>query len=82
MRSCVDPHFSLEHSFELLPVMISDTEEWLEQLPSLPVAKKDEKGRLHIKAEELVSELPFKMIARRLFGDLIDDQVYSSPEFC
>lgn len=75
MRSCVDPHFSLDHAFELLPVMISDTEEWMEQLPSLPISEKDEKGRLHIKAEKLVSELPFKMIARRLFGELIDEKV-------
>jgi cytochrome P450 len=76
MRSCVDPHFGLDKAFELLPVMISDTDEWIEKLPRLPMVKRDEKNnKLTIKAEELVSELPFLMVARRLFGDLIDEKV-------
>ena len=83
MRSCVDPHFTLNKAYDLLPVMIADTEAWLEQLPTLPATKLDEKNsKLIIRAEELVSELPFKIIARRLFGDMIDGEVlYSITKF-
>jgi gliotoxin/aspirochlorine/mycotoxins biosynthesis cytochrome P450 monooxygenase len=80
MRSCVDPHFTLDKAFALLPTMISDTDIWLKDLPSLPNVRKAEKGdKLYIKAEELVSELPFKLIARRLFGDQLDDKVIIYP---
>ena len=56
--------------------MISDTDEWLESLSRLPHVVKNEKdNKLAIKAEELVSILPFKMIARRVFGELVDDKL-------
>ena len=72
----MDPHFTLNKAHDLLPVMIADTDAWLEQLPTLPVTKVNEKNsKLSIRAEELVSELPFNFIARRLFADMMDDEV-------
>ena len=76
LRTHVDPHFTPQKASELLPIMISDTDEWLESLPRLPHVVKNEKdNKLVIKAEELVSILPFKMIARRVFGKLVDDEL-------
>jgi gliotoxin/aspirochlorine/mycotoxins biosynthesis cytochrome P450 monooxygenase len=76
LRSHIDPHFTPQKASELLPIMISDTDEWLESLPRLPHVIRSEKGnKLIIKAEELVSILPFKMIARRVFGQLVDDKL-------
>lgn len=76
LRAHIDPHFSSQKASELLPVMINDTDEWLESLPRLSHVVRGEKdNKLVVKAEELVSILPFKMIARRVFGDLIDDEL-------
>lgn len=76
LRSHIDPHFTVQKAVELLPIMISDTDQWLESLPHLPHVVRNEKdNRLVIKAEELVSILPFKMIARRVFGELVDDKL-------
>lgn len=76
LRSHIDPHFTVQKASELLPIMISDTDEWLESLPRLSHVVRHEKDtKLAIKAEELVSILPFKMIARRVFGDLVDDKL-------
>lgn len=76
LRTHIDPHFTPQRASELLPIMISDTDEWLESLSRLPHVVKNEKdNKLAIKAEELVSILPFKMIARRVFGELVDDKL-------
>jgi hypothetical protein len=76
MRALIDPHFTATQSLKMLSVMIQDTNDWLKKLPNLPTVKRDEKkNQLVIKCEELVSELPFKMIARVVFGDLITDEV-------
>jgi len=76
LRTHIDPHFTSQKASELLPIMISDTDEWLESLPRLPhVVRNGKDNKLAIKAEELVSILPFKMIARRVFGDLVDDKL-------
>lgn len=76
LRTHIDPHFTPQKASELLPIMISDTDEWLESLSRLPHVVKNEKdNKLAIKAEELVSILPFKMIARRVFGELVDDKL-------
>ena len=75
MRTVIDPHFNVDEALQLLPVMVSDTETWLNQLPKSSVVTRDEKNRVIVKAEQLVSELPFMMIARRLFGELIDEEV-------
>src|SRR6202000_1382594 len=76
LRSHIDPHFTAQKASDLLPTMIRDTDEWLESLPHLPHVVRNEKdNQLAIKAEELVSILPFKMIARRVFGELVDDKL-------
>lgn len=76
LRTHIDPHFTSQKASELLPIMISDTDEWLESLPRLSHVVRNEKdNKLAIKAEELVSILPFKMIARRVFGELVDDKL-------
>jgi hypothetical protein len=76
LRSFVDPHLSLEKGLEMLPVMISDIDEWLEQLPRSAVATRDEKNTcIYVDATRLVLKPPFKLTARRMFGDLIDDKV-------
>lgn len=76
LRTHIDPHFTTQKASELLPIMISDTDEWLESLPHLShVVRNEKENKLAIKAEELVSILPFKMIARRVFGELVDDKL-------
>jgi cytochrome P450 len=76
LRTHIDPHFTSQKASELLPIMINDTDEWIESLPRLShVIRKEKDNKLVIKAEELVSILPFKMIARRVFGDLVDDKL-------
>ena len=76
IRSFVDPHLSLEKGFEMLPVMISDIDEWLEQLPRSAVATRDEKNAcIYVDATQLVVKPPFKIVARHMFGDIVDDEV-------
>jgi cytochrome P450 len=76
LRAHMDPYFTSQKSSELLPIMISDTGEWLESLPRLSHVVRNEKdNKLAIRAEELVSTLPFRMIARRVFDELLDDKL-------
>ena len=76
LRFHIDPHFTPQKASELLPIMINDTDEWLESLPRLSHVIRNEKdNKLVLKAEELVSVLPFKMIARRVFGQLVEDKL-------
>lgn len=61
--------------------MIQDVAEWLDALPSLPEALSSATSASHgrsikIKADELVSpSLILKIVARTLFGELLDEKV-------
>jgi hypothetical protein len=60
----------------MAPGMISYVDEWLRRLPHFTTSRRDEKNnQMVIKAEQLGFEIPFDLIARCLFGDLINDQV-------
>lgn len=56
--------------------MVADVTEWLDEFPTYPVVRRIEGSKqFTVEAVSLTSELPFKMIARQLFGDMLDDAV-------
>lgn len=80
LRSHIDVHFSTSIALEILPSMISDVSDWLTEFPALSEVQalsKDRK-RLQVQAHELVaSRLLLTMVARILFGELVDNEVGS-----
>lgn len=81
LRSHIDVHFSTSVALENLPSMISDVSDWMAEFPALPEVHAISKGsrQLQVQAHELVSsKLLLTMIARILFGELVDIDV-SSP---
>ncbi|EGN93942.1 hypothetical protein SERLA73DRAFT_78325 [Serpula lacrymans var. lacrymans S7.3] len=78
LRLHTDPHWTAAMTKDSVPSMLIDTTNWINVLPMLPIAKRDptnEKGFI-IESAELQSELPFKMIARRLFGEMLDEELF------
>ena len=72
----IDPRFTSQKASEPLLTVISDTDKWLVSFPRLPHVARNEKGnKLVVKVEELVSIHPFKMSARRVFGELVDGKL-------
>lgn len=78
LRSHIDVHFLPSVALEILPSMISDVSDWLSGFPALSEVQalsKDRK-RLQVQAHELVaSRLLLTMIARILFGELVNNRV-------
>ncbi|KAH7921636.1 cytochrome P450 [Leucogyrophana mollusca] len=78
VRLHTDPHWTAAMTKESVPSMLDDTVDWINQLPSLPVVRHDPANEkdLIIESADLQSELPFKMIARRLFGETMDEKLF------
>jgi cytochrome P450 len=78
MRACLDPHFNIEKSQELVPLIVSRSAEWLQMLPGLPATQLQEKnGALVVDTTKLAFEIPPKIVAHRFFGELLDDELTS-----
>lgn len=70
LRSHTDPHFSPAVAQASVPFIVSDVTEWLDQL-----AGELKESDFKVPAGDLVLELPFKLICRRLFGELLTPEV-------
>jgi gliotoxin/aspirochlorine/mycotoxins biosynthesis cytochrome P450 monooxygenase len=76
IRSQIDSHFTASVAANSLSAIVADVTEWLGKLPTSPaVVRIEGLKQFSIEAISLASELPFKMIARHIFGDLLDDMV-------
>lgn len=79
LRLHTDPHWTAMMTKDSVPSMVEDTEEWITRFPTLPTSHYNSSSEkiFTVESAELQSELPFKMIARRLFGEMLDDKVRS-----
>ncbi|EGO22661.1 hypothetical protein SERLADRAFT_473766 [Serpula lacrymans var. lacrymans S7.9] len=78
IRSHTDRHFTASIAIESIPVLMKDVKEWFDGLEGKGFIKPiSEKGKkMEVMASDLFWDIPFKMISKVIFGEMLDDNLF------